>query len=114
MDEILATIERKLSSQDFLELENIRNSITPNSSGFYWIYTNLSIDKFTESVAPVHLAHIDFSYLATIHKNLKYVISQKNSEEFWCIYNGKGKELKKRILAEFSIGGSQTGKLALL
>ena len=51
--------------------------------------------------------------MAKIHKELGKVISQSNSE-YWCIYNGKGKQLKNRLVAEFTNTPGNTGKLALL
>jgi len=105
-------IKEKLESQDFIGLDKVKEDITVSTSGFYWIYTKLPLKKFAEASAPSNDAHVDFALLANIHSELKHVICQTDGE-YWCIYNGKGKQLKSRIVAQFSNTEATTGKLAL-
>ncbi len=106
-------IEQKLNSQPFLSLSEIKQNVSSSASGFYWIYSNLSVDIFKAAAAPKNSVHVDFAELAKSHEALKHVISPSNTD-CWCIYNGKGKQLKNRIVAEFTNTESKTGKLALL
>lgn len=108
----LKQIEYILARQKLLELKEIGNEIPTNTSGFYWIYTNLKINDFLTAADPTNNAHVNFRQLSNANHGLKYTISQHN-DEYWCIYNGKGKILKKRIAAEFSNTNSPTGTLAL-
>lgn len=106
-------IEQKLNSQPFLSLSDIKKNVSSTASGFYWIYSNLPVDRFKTATAPTNSVHVDFSELARLHEALKHVISPSNPD-CWCIYNGKGKQLKNRIVAEFTNTQGKTGKLALL
>lgn len=112
MKNILKQIESKLRNQKFIGLNEAKREILDSASGFYWIYTKLPLNTFAAAVAPSNSAHVDFSRLAVIHKDLKHIINQNNGE-YWCVYNGKGKQLKSRIVAEFTNTKGRTGKLAL-
>jgi len=50
--------------------------------------------------------------MAEVHENLKCILPE-SEQNYWCIYNGKGKNLKNRLSQEFSKKGEGTGKLAL-
>jgi hypothetical protein len=104
--------EKKLYNQSFVSLSDIGSKISADASGFYWIYSTLSFDKFKNAVAPKNSAHVNFAELAKLHEGLKHVIPPSDTEP-WCIYNGKGKKLRNRILAEFTNTKGKTGKLAL-
>lgn len=106
-------IEQKLNSQPFLSLSEIKQNVSSSASGFYWIYSNLPVDRFRTATTPTNPVHVDFAELAKSHEALKHVIPPSNTD-CWCIYNGKGKQLKNRIVAEFTNTQGETGKLALL
>ena len=106
-------VEQKLRSQPFLFLKEVKKNLSGSVSGFYWIYTNLPIDRFKTAEIPSNSVHVNFAELSKSHEALKYVIPS-SSEDWWCIYNGKGKQLKNRIVAEFTNTQGKTGKLALL
>ncbi|HFK2926427.1 TPA: hypothetical protein ACGY8I_003720 [Aeromonas hydrophila] len=105
-------INSKLKKQKFRTLHETKLEITTRDNGFYWIYTKLPIEKLIESAAPTNQAHVDISLMASTHKGLKYIIKQAGSD-YWCIYNGKGTNLKNRISAAFTDTDGATGKLAL-
>lgn len=105
-------INRKLESQPFLSLSEAKENIEQDASGFYWIYSDLPLDEFKRTAPPKNKAHINFAELSKSHEALKHVIRCSN-QEWWCIYNGKGKQLKNRIAAEFTNTQGETGKLAL-
>lgn len=109
---VLKQIEKKLTNQGFSSLGEVQKQIPTSASGFYWIYTKLPLKKFSEAPARSNDVHVDFKTLADIQGNLKHIICQTN-DEYWCIYNGKGKQLKNRIVAEFTNTAGKTGKLAL-
>ncbi|MCG2739108.1 MAG: hypothetical protein L6300_02585 [Syntrophaceae bacterium] len=113
MKNLIERVDEKLKSQSYINLEMAKNEISNSASGFYWIYTKLPMSRFSAAPSPSNRAHTDFSLLATIHNGLVSVISQSNKEH-WCIYNGKGKQLKARMAAEFTNTKGKTGKLALL
>jgi hypothetical protein len=106
-------IEKKLNSQPFLSLREVKQNISSSASGFYWIYSNLPLDRFKTATAPTNPVHVDFAELSKSHEALKHVIPPSNPD-CWCVYNGKGKQLKDRIVAEFTNTRGKTGKLALL
>lgn len=106
-------IEKKLNSQAFLSLGDVKKNVSPSASGFYWIYSNLPIDSFKTALRPTNAVHVDFMDLSKSHEGLKHVI-KPSPPDYWCIYNGKGKQLKNRIVAEFTDTPGKTGKLALL
>lgn len=106
-------IEQKLNSQPFLSLSDVKLRVSASASGFYWIYSNLPLARFKTATAPTNPVHVDFAELSKSHEALKHVIPPSNLD--WrCIYNGKGKQLKNRIVAEFTNTQAKTGKLALL
>ncbi len=109
---VLKEIESKLQNQEFIDINDLKKHIPAKSSGFYWIYTKLNIQDFLSSPTPANPKHVDFSRLSRVHKNLKHVIKQCE-DGYWCIYNGKGKKLKNRVVAEFSNTNGKTGTLAL-
>lgn len=106
-------IERKLTGQPFLSLSEAKQNISASASGFYWIYSNLSLERFKTATAPTNSVHVDFANLSKSHESLKHVIPP-SSNDWSCVYNGKGKQLKNRIVAEFTNTQGKTGKLALL
>jgi hypothetical protein len=106
-------IEQKLSSQPFFSLIEVKENIGASASGFYWIYSNLPLDRFKTAAVPTNSVHVNFAELSKSHEALKHVIPSSN-QDWWCIYNGKGKQLKNRIVAEFTNTQGKTGKLALL
>lgn len=106
-------IEEKLNGQPFLSLSEVKQNISSSASGFYWIYSSLPIDRFKAATNPTNSVHVDFAELSKSHEALKHVI-QPSNHDYWCIYNGKGKQLKNRIVAEFTNTPGKTGKLALL
>ena len=113
MKNLIKRVENKLNSQNYISLAKAKEEISSSASGFYWIYTKLPMKNFSETTPPLNSAHIDISKLAKIHDGLEAVITQKNSD-YWCIYNGKGKQLKSRMSAGFTNTAGETGKLALL
>lgn len=108
MKNLIERVDEKLKSQSYINLEMAKNEISNSASGFYWIYTKLPMSRFSAAPSPSNRAHTDFSLLATIHNGLVSVISQSNKEH-WCIYNGKGKQLKARMAAEFTNTKGKTG-----
>ena len=106
-------IERKLNDQPFLSLGEVKQNISASASGFYWIYSTLSLESLKTATSPTNPRHVDVADLSKSHEALKHVI-QPSSHCWWCIYNGKGKRLKDRIVAEFTDTQGKTGKLALL
>jgi hypothetical protein len=113
MKNLIERVEKKLQSQECVSLEMAKKDISGSDSGFYWIYTKLPMKRFSDAATPSNQVHIDFSKMAKIHKALKSVITQSN-KEYWCIYNGKGKQLKTRLAAGFTNTEGKTGKLALM
>lgn len=113
MKQVAEKIERKLQLQNLVTLSKAKDVIDNSASGFYWIYTKLPITNFSACARPKNTVHIDFSLMAKTHKGSKNIITQSGND-YWCIYNGKGKELKKRLSAGFTNTKSKTGKLALL
>jgi len=105
-------ISSLLDQQNYRTLKEARSEIPSRASGFYWIYTKLPITEFINSPKPNNPAHVDFSLMSSAHQGLKWVIEQ-NGSEHWCIYNGKGTNLKDRLSAAFTNTDGQTGKLAL-
>ncbi|MGL5842516.1 MAG: hypothetical protein ACRCYK_12055 [Aeromonas hydrophila] len=105
-------INSKLKYQKYHTLQETKLKIPIEANGFYWIYTKLSIEKLIESAAPINQVHVDLSLMASTHQGLKSIIKQTKSD-YWCIYNGKGTNLKKRISAAFTNTNGATGKLAL-
>lgn len=101
-----------LRSQKFHTLQEVKDSLQPSDSGFYWIFTKLDIQRLRDSPSPTNNVHVHISELAKVHTDLKWVISQ-SGEEYWCVYNGKGQQLRNRIVAEFSNTNGATGTLAL-
>jgi hypothetical protein len=91
----LEKAEIKLSEQQRYSLDEVKKIVSPSAAGFYWIYTTLSIEDFKNSNAPNNPTHVNLSELAKIHTDLKHVIKQ-SEKDYWCIYNGKGKQLKKQ------------------
>lgn len=112
MKTLIEAIEVKLKSQDLLCLAKAKSDIRNSDSGFYWIYTKLPIGTFLECDRPINAVHVDFSLMAKVHKDVKGIIGQTDSDD-WCIYNGKGKKLKERLSAAFTNTAGKTGKLAL-
>jgi len=112
LKDALKQIEKKLDSQDFIGLDRVKEEIPGSASGFYWIYTNLTLKKFAAAAAPSNRVHIDCAKLADIPSGLKHIIRQ-TAVEYWCIYNWKGKKLRNRIVSEFTNTDGKTGKLAL-
>lgn len=106
-------IEQKINSQPFLSLNEVKQNLRSSASGFYWIYSSLPIARFKSAPPPTNAAHVNFAELSKSHDALNHVI-QPCYPDYWCIYNGKGKQLKNRIVAEFSDTPAKTGKLALL
>jgi len=94
-------IEKKLNSQPFLSLSEVKQNINSSASGFYWIYSNIPLNRFKTATAPTNSVHIDFAEISKAHEALKHVI-QPSNHDCWCVYNGKGKQLKNRIVAEFT------------
>lgn len=110
---IVNQIEGKLRDQPFLSLNEVRRNINKNLSGFYWIYTNLPINELKNASNPANNAHVDIRGLAVMHEGINNIINQID-DNLWCIYNGKGKRLRDRIVAEFTNTSGKTGKLAIL
>ena len=117
---VLSEIENKLNNQQLLSFQAAKTEIKNNkiTTGFYWIYTNFPITKFLSIPTPRNnTAHIDLGYLSSIHQNLRCVIKQGSNSEWWCIYNGKDKNLNNRIQNHFSgtySATSSNGNLALI
>lgn len=105
-------VERKLNSQPFVTIEDAKKAIENSSSGFYWIFTSLSYVDFQKASPPENIAHVDYSEMARVHKGLKHVI-QSSEKDYWCIYNGKARQLKNRMYAAFTVTNGGTGKLSL-
>ena len=105
-------INSRLVLQSYRTLQDAKSKIERKASGFYWIYTKLPIAQFINSPKPSNPVHVDFSLMASTHQGLKSIIEQSGSD-YWCIYNGKGTNLKERMSAAFTNTDGQTGKLAL-
>ncbi|NWL15378.1 hypothetical protein FHG08_06490 [Pseudoalteromonas sp. Scap03] len=105
-------INKLLDSQNLYTLKEAKREIPTKSSGFYWIFTKLPLDRFIEAPTPTNPVHVDLSLMAKVHQDSKWVIKQ-SGEEYWCVYNGKGTDLKARVSAAFTNTDGQTGKLAL-
>lgn len=101
-----------LSSQPLCSLEEVQCNLHHSVGGFYWIYTKQDISRLKKAPASSNSAHVNIGELAAVHEGLPNVIPQIDSE-YWCVYNGKGKSLKARIVAEFSNTEGPTGTLAL-
>ncbi|PSV29854.1 hypothetical protein C9J44_21205 [Photobacterium sp. GB-27] len=112
MRDKIVEINKLLDTQKHYTLQEAKAEIPTKASGFYWIYTKLSLACFIKAPAPINPAHIDLSLMASVHRDLEWVIKQRNSD-YWCIYNGKGTDLKGRMFAGFTNTDGQTGKLAL-
>ena len=112
MKTLIEVVDKKLQTQDLITLQAAKDEISTSASGFYWIYTKLPLNQFLNAKRPSNTAHIDFSQMAKLHKGLNSVIAQSNND-YWCIYNGKGKQLKTRLSAGFKNTIGVTGKLAL-
>ena len=112
MKNIIERVDKILKAQGLVTLQDAKNNIPTSAEGFYWIYTKLPLSRFSDATPPSNKAHIDFSLMAKLHKDLSSVIAQQN-KDYWCIYNGKGKQLKNRLAAGFTNTGGATGKLAL-
>ena len=112
MKKFINKINILLDKQDYNSLDEVKENLDSKASGFYWIYTSKTIQDFKKCSKPTDDKHIDLKKLSKIHDNLTCIIHQ-NGSDLWCIYNGKGKELKKRIVQEFN-QGTGTGTLALL
>ena len=112
MKSLIERINKKLESQDLITLQGAKSAIPTSAEGFYWIYTKLPLSRFSSAPSPSNEVHIDFSLMAKLHKDLSSVIAQQN-KDYWCIYNGKGKQLKYRLGAGFTNTNGATGKLAL-
>ncbi len=112
MKETIERVDKILKAQNLITLQDAKNEIPASAEGFYWIYTQLPLSRFSSASRPLNRAHIDFSIMAKLHKNLRSVITQQNND-YWCIYNGKGKQLKYRLAAGFTNTDGATGKLAL-
>jgi len=109
---IINKINIRLDNQDYISLDEAKKNIDSDASGFYWIFTSKTIQDFKKCSIPTDIKHVDLKKLSKIHENLTYIICQ-NDTDLWCIYNGKSKQLKKRIVQEFN-QGKGTGTLALL
>ncbi|MGF1685051.1 hypothetical protein [Photobacterium minamisatsumaniensis] len=105
-------INELLNKQRYYTLKEAKDEISSKAAGFYWIYTKLPIERFLEAPTPTNSVHIDLSLISRLHKDLEWIIKQ-GKEDYWCIYNGKGTELKKRMSAGFTNTPGGTGKLAL-
>lgn len=105
-------INSLLDLQNYSTLQDAKSKIQSKDSGFYWIYTKLPITQFINSSSPSNPVHVDFSLMASTHQGLKSIIKQ-NCSEYWCIYNGKGTNLKDRMSAAFTNTNGKKGKLAL-
>lgn len=105
-------INSLLNKQNYRTLQEAKSEISRKASGFYWIYTKLPITQFIHAPKPSNPVHVDFSLMASTHQGLKSIIEQIDSEH-WCIYNGKGTNLKDRMSAAFTNTNGETGKLAL-
>ena len=101
-----------IKKQPFQSLAVMKSSLHWSSAGFYWIYTKKKLSHLKNAPKPSNSAHVNISDLSKVHLNLPNVISQTGGN-YWCIYNGKGKQLKTRIAAEYSDTKGPTGKLAL-
>jgi len=110
--EKIIDINTLLNNQKYYTLQEAKAEIPSKASGFYWIYTKLSLAQFIDTPTPLNPVHIDLSLMATVHKNLEWIIKQNNSD-YWCVYNGKGTDLKARMSAGFTNTDGETGKLAL-
>lgn len=114
-DVVLNRIEQinaLLNQQNYLTLQDAKSEIPRKASGFYWIYTKIPITQFIHSPKPSNPVHVNFSLMASTHQGLKSIIEQSGSD-YWCIYNGKGTNLKDRMSAAFTNTNGETGKLAL-
>ena len=113
---MLKTIERinsLLEKQDYCTLQEAKTNIDGKLSGFYWIYTKLPLASFIKAPKPINPKHVDLSLMANTHQNLKWITKQ-NGSEYWCIYNGKGERLNKRMTAAFTNSDGETGTTALM
>lgn len=105
-------INSLLNQQNYSTLQDAKSEIPQEASGFYWIYTKIPITQFIQSPIPSNPVQVNFSLMASTHQGLKSIIKQ-NGSDYWCIYNGKGTNLKNRMSAAFTNTNGKTGKLAL-
>lgn len=109
---IASEVEIKVNNQKLHTLGEMKKIVSNKDSGFYWIYTKIPAQKFLDCSAPDNLVHIDFSELAKVNLPFEWTIKQFD-DDYWCVYNGKGKALRDRLSAAFTNTQGATGKLAL-
>jgi len=86
-------------------------------AGWYWIYTRLRQDDLRKCEAPAATDDeaVPISQLVSLHDGLPFVIPLPAAGcDWWCVYTGKGINLRQRVQAHFKVnptGG--TGSLSL-
>jgi hypothetical protein len=81
-------------------------------SGFYWIYTNYSLDEIEGSTASLLSNAIDIPLMAKLHRGLRKVCNIE-VDGFRCVYNGIARSsvgIRERLGQHFN-GGDGTGSL---
>ena len=96
----------------------LANGPSRGANGFYWLFTNYSINEIQRCDRGNQTGSVDMKQLALHHEGLKH-ICKIECHGFRLVYNGiggLGKKktggLKERILQEFN-GGEKTGSLAI-
>lgn len=83
-------------------------------SGFYWIYTDFSLDELEASIPSKAKGAIDIARLTTLHRDLPNVCSIKK-DGFRLVYNGIAGQflgIRGRLGQHFN-GGKGTGALQI-
>ncbi|MDH1657058.1 hypothetical protein N5E96_20440 [Pseudomonas mosselii] len=115
---ILPRIEAVRTTRLLGVSRNVKNHIQFESapptkvSGFYWIYTDYSLDELEACIPSTAKSAIDIARLATLHRDLPNVCSIQQ-EGFRLVYNGiAGQSLGIRgRLGQHFNGGEGTGAL---
>lgn len=79
-------------------------------SGLYWLYTTYDIASIKNCRASTQENAVNIPLVATLHEGLTNIY--KANDEKLLVYNGIGKELRKRIQQEFN-GGEGTASLGI-
>ncbi len=92
----------------------IENAPPTNCDGFYWIYTNYSVDELKSSIQSQQPGSANIAGLAALHDGLKNVcvIEREGYRLVYCGAAGASCGLRGRIHQHFN-GGNGTGAIAI-
>lgn len=100
------------NDKDHIQFESAPPTKT---SGFYWIYTDYSLDELEACIPSTAKSAVNIARLAKLHRDLPYVCSIQ-MDGFRLVYNGiSGQSLgiRERLGQHFN-GGEGTGALHIL